>query len=296
MKKTRIISLLLVIVMLIFCSSCDNKVYDVAEDSVSHTVTLITDEWTKTVTVKNGEYYKFPDITKEHYVLLGWTNGTDTFKSSGTWNVLRDETLTPVWTPKKYTITYDYNVDEYSKQEEYTIEDEFYLKNPSLTGYMFMGWTGRDIDIMTKIVLLEKGTYGNISYTANWLKIQFYGFQYRIAGDEAIVIGYYPYPQVQSNEAILSEVEYNGKKYPVTKIADEAFSNMGPFINRLIIPESINHIGKNAFYGCDDLEIMLENGVNVDNWINSVIIDDGNKDVADVIRGIRPKIGWTPYV
>ena len=296
MKKTRIISVFLVVLMLFLTTSCDQKVYNVEDDKVSHTVTLITDEWTKEITVRNGEFYKFPEITKQHYVLTGWTNGEDFFKSSGTWNVMHGETLTPVWIPQKYTITYDYNVNGYTAKSEYTIEDEFALENPFLTGYMFMGWSGELLDQTTKIVNIEKGTYGNKTYTANWLKIQFYGFQYRIVGDEATVIGYYPYPEVQVGEAILSEVEYEGKKYPVTKIADEAFSNMGPFIDKLIIPESIKHIGKNAFYGCDDLELMLQSGVNVEKWLETVIIEDGNDDVADVINGIRPKIGWTIYV
>lgn len=42
------------------------------------------------------------------------------------------------------------------------------LKNPTRNGYTFEGWTGSNGTIPQKNVTIEKGTTGNLSYTANW--------------------------------------------------------------------------------------------------------------------------------
>lgn len=55
---------------------------------------------------------------------------------------------------------------------------------------------------------------------------------------------------------IPSAVEYEGVQYDVTKIEDNAFINSTE-IKTVIIPESINTIGKNAFDGCENLEQII---------------------------------------
>lgn len=55
---------------------------------------------------------------------------------------------------------------------------------------------------------------------------------------------------------IPSEVEYKGVQYDVIKIEDNAFVNSTE-IKTVMIPESINTIGKNAFDGCENLEQII---------------------------------------
>lgn len=55
---------------------------------------------------------------------------------------------------------------------------------------------------------------------------------------------------------IPSEVEYEGVKYVVTEIEDNAFVDSTE-IKAVMIPESINTIGKNAFDGCENLEQII---------------------------------------
>ena len=55
---------------------------------------------------------------------------------------------------------------------------------------------------------------------------------------------------------IPSEVEYEGVKYDVTEIEDNAFVDSTE-IKAVMIPESINTIGKNAFDGCENLEQII---------------------------------------
>lgn len=86
--------------------------------------------------------------------------------------------------------------------------------------------------------------------------------------------------------------------YEVSSISDGAFLGNKTGIERVMLPYSITYIGKNAFADCDDLqiEVRITEGVTLDDWEKNVTIKEGNIDVLDVIKGIRPKIGWNPYV
>jgi len=68
-----------------------------------------------------------------------------------------------------YTITYN-DVDQAElNPAEYTIETEtFTLVNPAREGYEFMGWTGSNGTTPQMTVTIQKGTYGDLEYTANW--------------------------------------------------------------------------------------------------------------------------------
>ncbi len=66
---------------------------------------------------------------------------------------------------------------------------------------------------------------------------------------------------------IPSIFEYNGTKYKITKIAQEAFKN-NTTLTSVIIPNSVTEIGNGAFSGCTSLE--------------TVIIGDGVKDLGKI--------------
>ena len=68
-----------------------------------------------------------------------------------------------------YTITYNLNGGSSSiaLKTTYTVEDSFTLPQPTKTGYTFTGWTGSNGTTPQKTVTVNKGTRGNLSYTAN---------------------------------------------------------------------------------------------------------------------------------
>jgi len=79
-------------------------------------------------------------------------------------------TLTPIWTPISYTIKYTLNGGTVSgNPTSYTIATAtFTLKNPTRTGYTFLGWTGSNRTTAQTTVKIAKGSTGNKTYTANW--------------------------------------------------------------------------------------------------------------------------------
>ena len=71
---------------------------------------------------------------------------------------------------RKYLISYELNhgliVDN---PNSYTsVMETFDLKNPTRDGYTFLGWTGSNGDEPQTVVTIEKGTTGDLTYTANW--------------------------------------------------------------------------------------------------------------------------------
>ena len=73
-----------------------------------------------------------------------------------------------------YSVSYDLNGGAMSGQKtSYTVTDSFTLPQPTRTGYTFTGWTGSNGTTPQKTVTINKGTRGNLSYTANWSANQY---------------------------------------------------------------------------------------------------------------------------
>ncbi len=69
------------------------------------------------------------------------------------------------WTPRTYRIDFDSELVEVTTKY-YTIETGATLTNPSLTNYMFVGWTNQDDGRLVKGI--PKGSFGNLTLVANW--------------------------------------------------------------------------------------------------------------------------------
>ena len=84
------------------------------------------------------------------------------------WDSAIPKTITFIYTPTKYNITINCNGGSGENTRVYTIETEtFTLNTPTKKGYTFAGWT--DINgVTTETVIIEKGSVGARSYTANW--------------------------------------------------------------------------------------------------------------------------------
>lgn len=73
-----------------------------------------------------------------------------------------------------YNISYNLNGGAMNGQKtSYTVADSFTLPTPTKTGYTFTGWTGSNGTTLQKTVTINKGTRGNLSYTANWSANQY---------------------------------------------------------------------------------------------------------------------------
>lgn len=110
------------------------------------------------------------------YDFAGWAtseNGTKAYSDKANYLMGSDSeyTLYALWTPTKYTITYNLNGGSVSSanRAEYTIESEtFTLTNPTRPGYTFNGWTGSILSDKTYTVSISTGSTGNLSFTANY--------------------------------------------------------------------------------------------------------------------------------
>lgn len=68
-----------------------------------------------------------------------------------------------------YTITYNLDGGTISGQKiTYTVEDTFTLPTSQKTGYTFLGYVGSNGTSAQKSVTVNKGTRGNLTYTAQW--------------------------------------------------------------------------------------------------------------------------------
>ena len=102
-----------------------------------------------------------------------WTNGAEYTGSSVGTGKYGNVTLTAVWTPINYAITYDLAGGSLpggkTNPATYTVETAtFTLNNPVRAGYTFLGWTGSNGTTAQTSVSVAKGNVGERNYTANW--------------------------------------------------------------------------------------------------------------------------------
>ena len=129
---------------------------------------------TTSKTVKNNDTFgTLPTPTRTGYTFDGWytsasggTKITSTDKFTGNAN----KTIYAHWTAINYTITYELDGGTMSGQKtSYNIETpNFTLPIPKKEGYVFEGWSGSKVSGRKESVTINKGTTGNLTYTAHW--------------------------------------------------------------------------------------------------------------------------------
>lgn len=142
------------------------------------------------------------------YALLGWSESQTATKETYPVNCgvasswidghYPSINLYAVWSKNAYKISYNLNGGTVSgNPETYHVDTaDITLKNPTKTGYTFLGWSGTGIIGTSKEVKIPKGSTENRSYTANW-KINQYDIV--IKGDKGT-----------------ESITYGGKTYPLT--------------------------------------------------------------------------------
>ena len=129
---------------------------------------------------------------KEAYDFAGWT-GTGLADPELVVTIdkgsITNRSYTANWTPTVYAITYDLAggslAQGFTNPETYTIEtDTFALAVPTKSGCTFDGWTGSNGSVAQPMVLVNRGSTGDKSYTANWTVVE-YTISYTLLGGTA---------------------------------------------------------------------------------------------------------------
>ncbi len=89
------------------------------------------------------------------------------------------------------------------------------------------------------------------------------GLLFTYNNDTASVIGVENTEDLNKVLVIPSSVKHDGRKYSVVSIEDGAFSYCTKF-NKVIIPNSIQRIGRKAFQGCKNLEVVEITNTNIE--------------------------------
>lgn len=115
----------------------------------------------ETVTLSPAEGYTLTGITVDGAAITG-----NTFTMPA-----KDVTVTGTATPITYTITYNLDGGTVSTANPttYTVETEtFTLKNPTRSGYYFVGWSAFAGGVKSINLMILKGSTGDRTYIANW--------------------------------------------------------------------------------------------------------------------------------
>ena len=282
----RIVSICVLVITVVSLLSCDNLEQDETE-SLYHEPTYYDvilncpeDEAVNgtVVSVEWNKRYVLPFPARENYSFEGWEFDGSLHNSIGIWPYASGAELVAVWKPIEYTITYRLSPHYNDAVGTYHIETEkFVLPVPKkVSEYMFAGWTGNGIKQPTKVVEIPTGSYGNLEYTANWIKSadidnKANGFVMEIVDNKAVVVGYCG----EYVETATIPTEYKG--YPVTTIGKAAFFGLGKFVDNLIIPYAVLNIEDYAFEGCSGtgLQIFISGG-EFEDWKNSVSVGENN--------------------
>ncbi len=125
-----------------------------------------------------------PTAERAHYTFDGWYYQGQEI-SNGQWKYDSAAAIIAQWTPIDYSITYDLDGGSATNPANYNIEtNTFTLNNPARTGYKFTGWTLDGQSTPTMIAIVEKGSTGNKTFTANWTPVN-YSITYNLDGGTA---------------------------------------------------------------------------------------------------------------
>ena len=135
------------------------------------------------------ETFTLNNPEKKGYTFTGWTWADETTPQmtvqikQGSFG---EKSYTANWKLNEYKISYELgggtNAD--SNLATYTVEsDKITISEPTKTGYDFLGWTWDGQTEPDKAPVINKGSIGNIAYTANW-KATEYAITYNLDNGE----------------------------------------------------------------------------------------------------------------
>ena len=145
-----------------------------------------TEKTTQNVTFDSA--YKLIVPTRNGYDFNGWYIGDEKI-TDGTYKTASDIILKATWKIITYTISYDLGGGTVAtaNSTKYTVETAtFTLNNPTKTGYTFTGWILGDSDVKNLTAVIEKGSFGDLTFTACYAANN-YTLSFNVnGGDESI--------------------------------------------------------------------------------------------------------------
>lgn len=135
------------------------------------------------------ETFTLNNPEKKGYTFTGWTWDGETTPQTTVQIELGsfgNKSYTANWELNTYTISYELNdgTNAVSNPATYTVEsDKITIGEPTKTGYDFLGWTWDGQTEPNKAPVINKGSIGNIAYTANW-KATEYAITYELDNGE----------------------------------------------------------------------------------------------------------------
>lgn len=168
-----------------FTSVNDTNLYKAMVSSMNISYVLfVNDDLTNLKTYLSGNANDISDIFQPAFKKYILSLNTDNTQKNRLIVEFDDETFASVLInsaddlnesyESTYTITYELNGGVLAKNNPntYTIyTDTFTLSNPTKTDYTFLGWTGPGYNTASTTVTIPKGSTGNRTYTANWMRI-----------------------------------------------------------------------------------------------------------------------------
>lgn len=115
------------------------------------------------LTPPEGDNQQAPE--RKGYTLTGWYTSSDLQTEYNSENTVSSSmTLYAGWDLDTYTISYDLDggsfADGAGNPQSYTVEsNEITLKNPSKDGYIFLGWSGTELEEIQKNVVIPKAVW-----------------------------------------------------------------------------------------------------------------------------------------
>lgn len=179
----------------------------------------------QTQTVTYNKFESLPTPQKTGYTFIGWYNGNTKYES-GTWKTTSNIKLKAQWQLATYNITYilyggtnnDSNPSCYNMNSQ-----DINLKEPTRSGYTFLGWTFETQNIPIKDVIIHSGTTGNLIFTANWSENPHYAITYSNVSGWTMPTDYIksaPYGSVVDLTSIVPTTENNYSFLGWTKTKD----------------------------------------------------------------------------
>lgn len=259
----------------------------------------------ETLELQYNKSYSLPIPKKPGYRFTGWYYNGELVSQTGKWQFKENISLVAEWEYMEYEIIYQLDGGVLENQVPGFNYDTptFTISVPKKDNYIFSHWEDEDGNKYEGDFVIEQGTDKNIYLKAVWWDFEENGVRYIYENDALTV---YTYEGAGTQEIVIPN-ELFGKK--IVKIREGAFKDLGrrvagqEAIYRVYLSDNLKFIGKNAFYGCENIKVVYNAKTN-DNyiekateWLNGVTIEEtGNEHFRDVILRIRPTFNSSPYV
>lgn len=272
-----------------------------------------------------GSEYSLPTPTKAGYAFAGWYLKDQYFLSEGIWEIEDDVTLTAKWGLRDdIGVIYNKGDDGYIIESFNGSVSSNIVLPMKYNGEAVVGIKAGALDVLndrvkdvaqgfikvylpSNIAVDRELSLGESIFVCRYNAVDNKGFIYLEEESGVSVVGY---NGAYTSDIVIPEI-YNGK--PVTAVGDYGFYGTEKYLigetddfYRILMPECIKAVGKNAFGLCNGIKASLYNTKNgklleiIDlsrlfDWLTVVSVSKGNDDLVKVVTQIMPAFGWSEH-